>query len=51
MIVIGLLLLLSGYLLGVGILVTLGWIALAVGVVLLVLGFVGDGVGGRRFWF
>lgn len=51
MIVIGLLLLLFGYLLSVGILVTLGWIALAVGVVLLILGVIGDGVGGRRWWF
>ena len=51
MIIVGILLLLFGYLLGVGILTLLGWIALGIGLLLLILGFVGDGVGGRRHWF
>ncbi len=51
MILLGLLLLLLGYLLSVGILTTLGWVALVIGVILLILGMVGSPVGGRRYWF
>lgn len=51
MIVLGLLLLLLGYLFSLGILETLGWVVLAIGVILLLVGLVGDGIGGRRWWF
>lgn len=51
MIVLGIILLLLGYLLGIGILSTLGIILIVVGVVLLILGQVGRPVGGRKVWF
>lgn len=51
MILLGILLLVLGYALGVGILSTLGTILLVVGVILLVLGHVGHPVGGRNWWF
>jgi len=50
-IALGLILLVIGYIVGIGIMVTLGWIFLAVGLVLLLLGSVGHPVGGRRYWF
>lgn len=50
MIILGLLLLLVGYLVGIGPLVTIGWIVLAVGLILLILGFAGRPVGGR-YWY
>ncbi|NLT56401.1 MAG: hypothetical protein GXX79_17950 [Actinomycetales bacterium] len=51
MIVLGIILLLLGYLLSVGILQTLGLILLLVGVVLYVLGAVGRPIGGRRHYW
>ena len=51
MIVLGLIMLIVGYLISLGVLVTLGWIFLAVGLILLILGGVGHPVGGRRYWF
>lgn len=51
MIVLGLILLLIGYLTGLSILYTIGMILLVVGVVLLILGSVGRPVGGRRAWY
>jgi hypothetical protein len=51
MIVLGIILLVAGYLLHIGLLATLGWIFLAIGLILLLLGLVGNGVGGRRFWY
>lgn len=51
MIVIGLIMLIAGYLLGVGALVTLGWIVLGVGLVLTLLGAVGRPIGGRNTWY
>ena len=51
MIVLGIVLLVLGYLLGIGILVTLGIIVLVIGVILWILGAVGRPVGGRRYWF
>lgn len=51
MIVLGLILLLVGYLTGIGILSTIGIILLVVGAVLFLLGGVGRPVGGRRFWY
>jgi hypothetical protein len=50
-IVLGVLLLLLGYFLGVGLLYTLGVILLVLGVVLYALGAIGHSVGGRSHWF
>lgn len=50
MIILGLVLLIVGYLLGIGIITTLGIILLLVGVVLLVLGHLGRPVGGRNWY-
>jgi hypothetical protein len=51
MLVIGLILLLLGYLLHVSILYTIGVILLIIGAVLWILGAVGRPVGGRKVWF
>ncbi len=51
MIILGLILLVLGFLLNVSILWTLGIIVLVVGVVLFALGSAGRAVGGRRHWF
>jgi Family of unknown function (DUF6131) len=51
MIVLGLVLLVLGWLLHISILYTIGAILLVIGVVLLLLGSVGRPVGGRRYWF
>jgi membrane protein implicated in regulation of membrane protease activity len=51
MIILGLILLLIGYLTGLSLLYYLGGILLIVGVVFLVLGNVGRPVGGRKVWF
>jgi protein-S-isoprenylcysteine O-methyltransferase Ste14 len=52
MIVLGVILILVGYLLPVpAIIATIGWILLVIGVVLLILGQVGRPVGGRRYWY
>ncbi|MFB0632813.1 DUF6131 family protein [Streptomyces sp. NPDC059104] len=51
MIVIGLILLLIGFLTGISILWTLGIILLVVGAVLWILGSVGHAVGGRRHYW
>ncbi len=51
MIVLGVLLLLIGYLAGIGILITIGTILLVVGAVLFILGSIGRPVGGRRYWY
>jgi hypothetical protein len=48
MIVLGLILLILGWILGIGILVTIGIILLIIGVVFLVLGQMGRAVGGRK---
>jgi hypothetical protein len=50
-IVLGLLLLLAGWLTGVSLLYTVGAIVLVVGVVFFVLGNVSRPVGGRRAWY
>lgn len=50
MIILGLILLLVGYLLGIHLLWVLGAILLVIGVVLLVLSQVGHPVGGRNWW-
>ena len=51
MLVLGLILLLLGWLLGIGILTTLGIILLVIGAVLAVLGSAGRAVGGRNHWY
>ena len=51
MIILGLICLIAGYLLGVGVVVTIGWILLAVGIILAILGMVGRPVGGRSWYW
>jgi hypothetical protein len=50
-IILGLLLLLVGWLTGVSLLYTVGSIVLIVGIVFFILGNVGRPVGGRKVWF
>ena len=51
MIVLGLVLLIIGYLLPIPLLATLGWILIVIGLVLFAFGAVGHSVGGRRYWW
>jgi Family of unknown function (DUF6131) len=51
MIVLGLVLLVIGWLAGIPILVTIGTIVLVIGLVLMVLGTTGRAIGGRRYWY
>ncbi len=51
MIILGLVLLLAGFLLKISILWTIGIIVLIIGVVLAVMGSAGRAVGGRRHYF
>ncbi|MCF7547649.1 MULTISPECIES: hypothetical protein [Pseudonocardia] len=51
MIILGLVLLLIGFLTGLSLLYYLGGILLVVGIVFLVLGSTGRAVGGRKVWF
>ena len=51
MIVLGLILLILGWVLGIGILVTIGIILLVIGVVFLILGQMDRAVGGRKYWY
>ena len=51
MIVLGLILLVLGFLLKISILWTIGIIVLVVGLVLLLLGATGRAVGGRKHWY
>lgn len=51
MIVLGLILLILGFVFGISILWTLGIILLVIGLVLLVAGRLGHAVGGRRHYF
>lgn len=51
MIVLGLILLLLGWLTGISLLYTVGSIVLIVGIVFFILGSVGRPVGGRKVWF
>ena len=50
MIVLGIILLVLGYVLPIPLLITLGWILVVIGVVLFILGSVGRPVAGRRYW-
>lgn len=51
MIILGVILLLLGYLLGISLLYYVGGILLVVGLVLLLLGSTGRPVGGRSYWW
>jgi hypothetical protein len=51
LIILGIILLVLGYALGIGILQTLGIILLVVGVILFILGAAGRPLAGRRHWF
>lgn len=51
MIVLGIILVIIGFLLGMSIITTLGVILLVVGVVLMVLGSTGREIGGRRHYY
>jgi Family of unknown function (DUF6131) len=51
MIILGIVLLVLGYLTNIGILVTIGIILVVIGVVLWILGSMGRPVGGRRYWW
>ncbi|MGH3489105.1 MAG: DUF6131 family protein [Actinopolymorphaceae bacterium] len=51
MIILGIILLILGFALGISILWTIGVILLVIGVIFWILGAVGRPVGGRRYWF
>ena len=51
MIILGIVLLLLGFVLGISILWTLGIICLVIGLILLVVGMTGHAVGGRRHYW
>lgn len=51
MIILGLILLLIGFLAKIAILWTLGIILIVVGAVFMILGTAGRAVGGRRYWY
>jgi Family of unknown function (DUF6131) len=51
MIVLGVILLVLGFVLHISILWTIGLIVLIIGVVFFVLGALGHAVGGRRYWY
>jgi len=50
-IILGLVLLLLGWLFGIHLLVTLGIIALAIGLILVIVGMTGHAIGGRSHWY
>lgn len=50
MLILGLVLLVVGYIVPIPLLATIGWILVVVGLILLLLGAVGHGVGGR-YWY
>jgi hypothetical protein len=49
--ILGVVLILLGWLTGIGILTTIGIILLVIGAVLWILGSMGRPVGGRRYWY
>lgn len=51
MIILGIILLVLGYVLGISILTTLGIILVVIGAILAILGATGRAVGGRKYWF
>jgi hypothetical protein len=50
-IILGIILLVLGYVLGISILTTLGIILVVIGAILAILGATGRAVGGRKYWF
>lgn len=51
MIILGVILLLLGWLLGISLLTTLGIVLVVIGLLLLLVGYAGQPVAGRRWWF
>jgi membrane-bound ClpP family serine protease len=51
MIILGIVLLVAGWLLAIQILWVIGVICLVIGLIMLCLGFAGHAVGGRRHWY
>lgn len=51
MVVLGVVLLILGYIFGIPLLWTLGIVLLVIGAILWILGSVGRPVGGRRYWY
>lgn len=51
MIVLGIILVILGWLLGVGLLTTIGLILVAIGVILMLLGALDRGIGPRRYYW
>lgn len=51
MIVLGLILLLIGFLTGISIIWTIGIVLVVVGVILALIGASGRAIGGRRYWY
>jgi hypothetical protein len=51
MIILGIILLIIGYVVPLPILITIGWILVVIGAILWILGAVGRPVAGRRYWF
>jgi Family of unknown function (DUF6131) len=51
LIILGVILLIIGFVTGIAIIWTIGIIAVVIGLILAVLGFVGHAVGGRRHYF
>lgn len=51
MIILGIILLVLGYVLPMPLLITIGWILVVLGIILWVLGAVGRPVAGRKVWF
>ena len=51
MIILGVILLILGYLIAIPVLITIGWILAGIGLVLLLVGVAGREIGGRRYWY
>jgi hypothetical protein len=50
-VILGIILLVLGYVIDIPILVTIGWIVLVIGIIFWILGAMGRAVGGRRYWY
>lgn len=51
MIILGIILIIVGYIVPISVVAYIGWILLVVGLILTVLGMVGRGIGGRKTYF
>ena len=49
--ILGVVLLILGYIFNIGILITIGWIVAVIGLILLLLGAIGRPLAGRRYWY